>query len=85
MLYRILLFSVKYQHESAIGHTHIFLRKKKVRLSVFVKLINNEIFTFKHLKHKLTAKEDNRSIIKIITNIYLALYARHSSMSFYTY
>ena len=66
-----------------MSHTHIFFRrKKKSQLSIFVKLINNEIFTSKHLKHELTAKVDHGSIIIIIVNNYLALCTRHSSMNF---
>lgn len=47
-------------------------KKKKIQLSIFIKLINNEIITSKHLKHELTAKLDRKSIIIIIINIYLA-------------
>lgn len=40
---------------------------------MFIKLNNNEIFTFKHLKHEFTAKVNHGHIIIVITNTYLAV------------
>lgn len=60
------------------------LEEKKIQLSIFVKLINNEIFPSKHLKYELTAKVSHRSVLMPPANTHLALCTRHPSMS-YTY
>lgn len=66
-----------------VCHTHMCdLEEKKIQLSIFVKLINNEIFPSKHLKYELTAKVGHRSVLMRPANTHLALCTRHPSMSY---